>query len=83
LNASIISKIKDLQPFQVSQIVLGKPNEIFLIGLAVHPYCNHIHPGSILTITGNHVIVKFFPTELGAIRVPDSKILTVSPEEAA
>jgi DIRP len=72
LQSSVIQKAKELQPFQVSQIVL-----------AIHPHCNHIHPGSILTITGSNIIVKFFPSELGAQRVPDSKVLAISTEEAA
>ncbi len=49
---------------------------------AVHPQCNHVHAGSILTITGSSVIIKFFPTELGAVSVSDTKIKRVSPEEA-
>ncbi len=49
--------------------------------LAVHPVCHHVHPGSILTITGSHVIIKFYPTELGAMSVSDSKVITIPQDE--
>lgn len=30
----------------------------------------------------NKVIVKFLPSELGAMTIPDSKIMIITPEEA-
>jgi hypothetical protein len=84
MHPLIIQKVKELQPFQVSQVVLGIIIIIYKTDfLAINPHCSHIHPGSILTITGNHIIVKFFPNELGAVRVPDSKVLAISPEEGS
>ena len=50
--------------------------------IAFHPLCNHIHSGSILTTTGNNAIVKFYPNELGAVNVSDTKILVLNTDEA-
>ena len=50
--------------------------------IAFHPLCNHIHSGSILTTTGKNAIVKFYPNELGAVNVPDTKILVLNTDEA-
>jgi len=71
IHPFMAQRIRNLKPLQVSQIVL-----------AVHPQCNHIHAGSILTISGSSVIIKFFPTDLGAVSVSDTKIRRISPEEA-
>jgi len=72
IHPFMAQRIRNLKPLQVSQIVL-----------AVHPQCNHIHAGSILTISGSSVIIKFFPTDLGAVSVSDTKIRRISPEEAS
>jgi len=70
LHPDLVQKIKRLTPLQVSQVVL-----------AVHPVCHHIHPGSIMTITGSHVIIKFYPMDLGAMSVSDAKIITIPQDE--
>jgi hypothetical protein len=72
LHPVLIQKIKELKPMLVSQIVL-----------AFHPGCNHVHSGSVLTTTGPNAIVKFYPNELGAIPVVDTKIIILNPEEAS
>jgi len=86
IHPFIAQRVRNLKPLQVSQIVLGIYFSLFYFltshPLAVHPQCNHVHAGSILTITGSSVIIKFFPTELGAVSVLDTKIKRVTPEEA-
>ena len=52
------------------------------ICLAFHPLCNHIHSGSILTTSGDNAIIKFYPNELGAVNVSDTKILILNTDDA-
>lgn len=43
--------------------------------LSLHPNCGHFHTGSILTCSGNVVIVKFLTTDSSVLRIPDTRLV--------
>lgn len=70
--------ISDLHPFIANEVKKLVPLTVGQIVLAIHPICKHFHRGSILTIEGSTVMIKFFGNDLGSHKVEDANISILS-----